>query len=198
MEIVREVLRNVVSQHIADILKKFGADPVLLNGIDSGVLRCRTLREYMGQPIDLGLVGEITSIETETINQACDRGQVPVIAPIAVDEAGRLHNINADSIAGEICAGVHAEKMVYLSDIPGILRNTDDPESLLSSLKQSDVEPMIENGIIHGGMIPKIRACLKSLESGSKKTHVIDGRLQHSLLLEIFTDKGVGTEIVAG
>ena len=198
IHIVKEVLRDQISNHIADILRKFGADPILLNGVDGRVIKCRRLSEHMGKPVDLGFVGEITSIDRDIVIKACELGKVPVIAPIGADETGQLYNINADVMAGELSAAINAEKMVYLSDIPGILRDLSNPESLMSTIKKSQIDPLIKDNVISGGMIPKIQSCLKSLDAGAKKTHIIDGRLQHSLLLEIFTDRGVGTEIIQG
>ncbi len=196
MKIVENVLRKQISKHIADILVKFGAKPILLNGLDGHIIRCKKKTHHLGQRVDLGLVGDITYVNANKITEACEKGFVPVIAPIALDSKGQPYNINADIMAGEVSAAINADKMVYLSDIPGILKDIKDPSSLISSLKKSEVENLIKNGTISGGMIPKIESCLKSMEAGSTKTHIIDGRLQHSLLLEIFTDKGIGTEIV--
>ncbi len=196
IKIVVEVLRDVISKSISKILKRLGAVPILFNGIDRSMIQCRKKTTHLGEAVDLGWVGEITEIHTDEITESCEWGKVPIIAPIGVDEAGNQYNINADSMAGELASEIGADKMVYLSDIPGILRDVNDPESLISSLKKHEVEALIKNNVISGGMIPKVESCLKSLEAGSRKTHIIDGRLQHSLLLEIFTDKGIGTEIV--
>ncbi len=198
IQVVKEVLRDEISHHIADILKNFGADPILLNGLDGGIIRCKKLNQHMGKNVDLGFVGDIVSVRRDIILKACEEGKIPVVAPIGVDDQGQLYNINADLMAGELSAAISAEKMVYLSDIPGILRDINNPESLMSSLKKSQIDELIAQAVISGGMIPKIQSCIKSMDAGAKKTHIIDGRLQHSLLLEIFTDRGVGTEIVQG
>lgn len=198
MQVVKEVLRDEISHHIADIVKKFGAESILLNGLDGGIIECKKLSRHMGKNVDLGFVGDIVSVRKDIILKACEEGKIPVVAPIGVDDQGQLYNINADLMAGELSAAIGAEKMVYLSDIPGILKDVNDPASLMSSLKKSQIEELIANGVISGGMIPKIQSCIKSMDAGAKKTHIIDGRLQHSLLLEIFTDRGVGTEIVQG
>ncbi|MBN2143155.1 MAG: acetylglutamate kinase [Candidatus Aureabacteria bacterium] len=196
MEIVQDVLRNEISKNIGDIISQFGAVPAYFNGRDTGTFFCARKTQFMGKEIDLGLVGDIVRVDTEGIVKACESEKVPVIAPIGVDEEGVLYNINADSMAGEMASALNAEKIVFLSDIPGILKDVNDPKSMISSLRKKDVDILIRQGVIHGGMIPKIDSCLKSLEAGARKTHIIDGRLSHSLLLEIFTDKGVGTEIV--
>lgn len=198
MQVVKEVLRDEISHHIADILKNFGAEPVLLNGLDGGIICCKKLNQHMGKNVDLGFVGDIVSVRKDIILKACEEGKIPVVAPIGADDHGQLYNINADLMAGELSAAISAEKMVYLSDIPGILKDINNPESLMSSLKKSKIDELIAQGVISGGMIPKIQSCIKSMDAGAKKTHIIDGRLQHSLLLEIFTDRGVGTEIVQG
>ncbi len=196
MKIVIEVLRDVISKNIAKILKHLGAVPTLFNGIDHNMIQCQKKTKHLNETVDLGWVGEIIKIRTDEIMEACEWGKVPVVAPIGADEQGNYYNINADSMAGELASEIGAYKMVYLSDIPGILRDVNDPTSLISSLKKSEVETLIKNKVISGGMIPKVESCLKSLEAGSRKTHIIDGRVQHSLLLEMFTDKGIGTEIV--
>ena len=198
IKVVKEVLRDEISHHIADILKKFGAEPILLNGLDGGIIQCKKMTRHMGKEVDLGFVGDIVSVNKDIILKACEEGKVPVVAPIGVDEHGQLYNINADLMAGELSATISAEKMVYLSDIPGILKDINNPESLMTTLKKSQIDELISGGVISGGMIPKIQSCIKSMDAGAKKTHIVDGRLQHSLLLEIFTDRGVGTEIVQG
>jgi acetylglutamate kinase len=196
MKIVLEVLRESISKNIAKILKRLGAVPMLFSGIDHNMIQCRKKNKHRGEAIDLGWVGEIIKIRTDEIMEACEWGKVPVVAPIGTDAQGNHYNINADSMAGELASEIGAYKMVYLSDIPGILRDVNDSESLISSLKKSEVETLIEKKVISGGMIPKVESCLKSLEAGSRKTHIIDGRVPHSLLLEMFTDKGIGTEII--
>jgi acetylglutamate kinase len=196
MDIVQDVLRNEISKNIGGILSRFGSVPAYFNGKDTGTFYCEKKTRFLGKEIDLGLVGDIVRVDTAGISAACETEKVPVIAPIGVDERGSLYNINADSMAGELASALNVEKIVFLSDIPGILKDINDPKSMISSLKKTDVDILIKQGVIHGGMIPKIDSCLKSLESGARKTHIIDGRLSHSLLLEIFTDKGVGTEIV--
>ncbi len=157
-----------------------------------------TLPGQDGRPIDLGRVGRVTRVDTPLIQDFCAAGVVPVIPSLAVDEAGAWLNVNADTAAAAVAAHLHAEKLVLLTDTPGILADRRDPGSLLSSLDPPRCQELIRRGVIDEGMIPKVEACLDSLRAGVRKTHIIDGRLRHSLLLEIYTDRGVGTEIALG
>jgi len=138
-------------------------------------------------------VGEIISVNPKSIKAVLDAGLIPVIAPIATDTNGGTWNVNADTAAGDLAAAIQAEKLVFLTDTPGLLRDKNDPESLIHRLHSKDVETLKQMGVISGGMVPKIDACLKALDFGVRRTHIIDGRVPHSLLLEIFTDKGLGT-----
>lgn len=149
-----------------------------------------------GKLIDLGWVGRVTRVDEGLIGDFCAAGVVPVIPSLAVDAAGRWLNVNADTAAAAVAAHLRAEKLVLLTDTPGILLDRNDAESLLTSLDAPRCQELIRTGVIDGGMIPKVEACLESLQAGVRKTHIIDGRLRHSLLLEIYTDRGVGTEIV--
>ena len=151
-----------------------------------------------GDVIDLGRVGRVTGVDTALIQDFCAAGVVPVIPSLAVDAAGGWLNVNADTAAAAVAAHLHAEKLVLLTDTPGILLDRKDPSSLLTSLDPPRCRELIERGVIDEGMIPKVEACLDSLRAGVRKTHIIDGRLRHSLLLEIYTDRGVGTEIALG
>ena len=149
-----------------------------------------------GQQIDLGRVGRVTRVDTDLIRDFCSAGIVPVIASVALDEAGGWLNVNADTAAAAVAANLRAEKLVLLTDTPGILLDRSRHESLLPSLDAARCRELIERRVIDEGMIPKVEACLESLRAGVGKTHLIDGRVRHSLLLEIYTDRGVGTEIV--
>jgi acetylglutamate kinase len=148
-----------------------------------------------GRPIDLGRVGRVTRVDSALVRDCCAAGIVPVIASLALDADGGWLNVNADTAAAAIAAHLGAEKLVLLTDTPGILRDRRDEASLIRSIDAADCQRLIRQGVIDAGMIPKVEACLESLDGGVKKTHIIDGRLRHSLLLEIFTDRGVGTEI---
>ena len=149
-----------------------------------------------GEPIDLGRVGQVTRVDAGLIQDFCAAGVVPVIPSLALDADGGWLNVNADTAAAAVAAQLQAEKLVFLTDTPGILRDRDDPASLIRSLDAAGCRDLIARGVIDEGMIPKVEACLDSLRAGVSKTHMIDGRLRHSLLLEIYTDRGVGTEIV--
>jgi acetylglutamate kinase len=147
-------------------------------------------------PIDLGHVGTVTRTDSRLLEDFCAGGVVPVIPSVALDEAGGWLNVNADTAAAAVAVHLGAEKVVFLSDTPGILRDRNDPTSLLPSLDAYDCQRLIHQGVIDSGMLPKVEACLDALRGGVKKTHMIDGRVRHSLLLEIYTDSGIGTEIV--
>ena len=149
-----------------------------------------------GRKLDVGFVGEVESINAEMLSTLCDSGTIPVIASVACDKTGGKLNVNADSVAGKVAAAVKAEKLVMVSDTHGIYRDVDDASSQVSSASESEVEQMVSEGIITSGMRPKVEACFTALNGGVKKAHIIDGRIEHSLLLEIYTDKGIGTQIV--
>jgi acetylglutamate kinase len=151
-----------------------------------------------GSPIDLGLVGRVTRVDNVLIQDLCAAGVVPVIPSLALDADGGWLNVNADTAASAVAAHLQAEKFVLLTDTPGILRNRVDADSLIRNLDAAGCADLIARGIIDEGMIPKVEACVDSLRAGVRKTHIIDGRLRHSLLLEIYTDRGVGTEIILG
>jgi acetylglutamate kinase len=155
-----------------------------------------TLAGPNGEPVDLGRVGTVSRIDADLIRDFCAAGVIPVIPCLAVDAEGKWLNVNADTAAAAVAAQLGAEKLVLLTDTPGILRDRKDPHSLIPSLSAAQVRALIQEKVIDEGMIPKVEACLDSLQGGVKKTHIIDGRLKHSLLLEIYTDRGVGTEIV--
>jgi acetylglutamate kinase len=172
-------------------------------GLHTGPLQCLygerlELPDAEGRPIDLGRVGQVTRVDCRLIQDFCKAGVVPVIPSLALDlDAGWL-NVNADTAASAVAAHLKAEKLVFLTDTPGILQDRKDDGSLVRHLDAAGCRDLIERGIIEEGMIPKVDACLESLRGGVHKTHMIDGRLRHSLLLEIYTDHGVGTEIVLG
>ncbi len=157
-----------------------------------------TARDAQGneQQLDLGFVGDVSGVDAERMMAVAAAGTVLVVPPIGQDEAGQLYNVNADTAAAAVAGGLGAEKIVFLSNVHGIMSDPDDPHSLLSTVAESDVEAMVAQGIITGGMLPKVAACVRALDAGVGKAHIIDGRLPHSLLLEIFTDKGIGTQIV--
>jgi acetylglutamate kinase len=147
--------------------------------------------------VDVGLVGEVVSIRLEQINESIEREVVPVISPIAQSEDGVVFNVNADLGAGALAGAVKASKMIYVSDVLGVMRDVRDPSSLIPTLKPDGIRQLTEDGIIEGGMIPKVQSALAAIDHGVSKVHLIDGRIPHALLLEIFTADGIGTEIVA-
>jgi len=143
----------------------------------------------------LGLVGEVDCINTDLLEMFLDNDYIPVISPVGIAKDGTSLNLNADTAAGEVASAIDAEKLIILTDVPGVLRDPNDPSSLIQKIKISEVPKLIEDGVISGGMIPKIETCVKAVENGVKSCHIIDGRKKHSLLLEIFTTDGIGTMI---
>lgn len=198
LAIVEHVLVHKTNTPICKTLSELGANPMGLHSLSSCVLVAEPLRlsNGDGRKLDLGLVGNVTEVNALLLKTLCAAGTIPVIAPVARDKSGGKLNVNADSAAGKVAAAVDAEKLVVLSDTHGILTDLKDPESRISSLDESQIKEMIANGVINAGMMPKVEACLIALEGGVKKTHIIDGRIEHSLLLEIYTEKGIGTQII--
>lgn len=198
LKIVMDVLQNEINADVVRQIKALDGQAVPLH---TGVLqvlfgRKITLPDDQGRPLDLGRVGTITWVNRPLIENFCRAGTVPVIPCIALDDQGMGLNINADTAAAAVAIHMQAEKLVLLTDTPGILRDRQDPGSLIHHTDAQQCLQMIGQGIIDSGMLPKVEACLDSLRAGVKKTHIIDGRVRHSLLLEIYTDVGVGTEIV--
>lgn len=151
-----------------------------------------------GNEIDLGYVGDVTEVKVKLIKKEISEGFIPVISPVAEGYDGKPYNVNADLVAGRVAIALRARRLVYMSDVPGLLANPADPESLISTLETSQVDDLKKRGVIDKGMRPKVQSAIRALEEGVQRVHFIDGRLAHSLLLEIFTDRGIGTEIVHG
>jgi acetylglutamate kinase len=198
LAIVLRVLLHEVNAPIVAQVRELGGRAV---GLHSGSLQSLfgerlTLPADDGGPIDLGHVGGVARVDGALIQDVCAAGVVPVIPSVALDEAGGWLNVNADTAAAAVASHLQAEKLVVLTDTPGILLDRSDPGSLLPSLDAAGCRDLIARRVIDAGMIPKVEACLESLRAGVRKTHMINGRLRHSLLLEIYTDRGVGTEIV--
>jgi acetylglutamate kinase len=198
LAIVEKVLATELNHELAATLEEYGGRAMSLNFLSTNVLFGERLMldGPDGEPLDLGHVGEVTRVDRLTIDNLTYAGQVPVIPSMAITADGQKLNVNADTAATAVAAAIGAEKLVVLSDIPGVLRDVNDPESLIPHLTAAEARRMIAAGTIAAGMIPKIEGCLETLEQGVKKIHVIDGRLRHSLLLEIYTTSGVGTELV--
>jgi acetylglutamate kinase len=197
VKIVEHTLNKVVNLDICEILQAKNARPLGIHG--NSILVCDKKEvEVNGEPVDVGFVGETHTVKTKIIKKALNDGYIPVISPIALDEDGRVHNTNADAAAGRVAAALRARRLVYLCDVPGLMRDINDPGSLMSTLKVDEVAELVKAGVISKGMIPKTDSAVAALKNGVHRVHFIDGEQPHSLLLEIFTDKGVGTEIVNG
>lgn len=195
--IVKKTLDEQVNPEVCALIAAAGAKAKGIPG--DAVLVCQKLGvDDDGQPIDLGYVGEVTEVKVKLIKKESSEGNLPVISPVAEGYDGKPYNVNADLVAGRVAAALHARRLVYMSDVPGVLANPQDPNSLISSLKASDVDELKKKGVIDKGMRPKIQSAIRALQDGVQRVHFVDGRMPHSLLLEIFTDKGIGTEIVHG
>lgn len=195
--VVERVLKHEVNPRIVKTLEKKGALAKSLHGNEIlHVTRKKGLDADTGEEIDWGFVGEPDEVDTKPITDLLDDGIIPVITPLGTGAEGKIHNVNADVAAAAVAKALRARKLAFLSDVPGLLRDPQDPNSIISSLKQHETNQLIKDGIISGGMLPKVSSGLTALEAGVRKVHMIDGRMQHSLLLEMFTDKGVGTEIL--
>ncbi|MCD6378404.1 MAG: acetylglutamate kinase [Planctomycetes bacterium] len=196
LTVVEHVLCNEINRQIVSQIERLGSEAMGLHTLASCVLFGEKMfLEENGKKIDLGMVGRITEVNVKLISLLCRSGTIPVIAPLARDKAGGKLNCNADSAAGEVAAALKADKFVVVSDVHGIRAVADDPNSRISQASEADIRKMIADGTITGGMLPKVQACLRALDGGVKRTHIIDGRFTHSLLLEIFTDEGIGTLI---
>ena len=198
LRIAEHTLVHKINTPICETLTELGCEPMGLHSLGSCALFAETLRlaGENGRKIDVGLVGQITEVNGQLLKKLCAEGTIPVIASVAKDRAGGKLNVNADSAAGKVAAEVVAEKLVVVSDTHGIRTDLNDPDSWVSSLNEAQIKEMIDAGIITEAMFPKVEACITALDAGVSKAHIIDGRIPHSLLLEIYTDKGIGTQIV--
>ncbi|MCA9230243.1 MAG: acetylglutamate kinase [Planctomycetales bacterium] len=201
LKIVERVLAGEVNEALAARMESFSgrAMPLNFSGTNNNVLfgQRLMLKDDAGQEIDLGLVGDVTRVDRATLDNLTYAGQVPVIPSMCETETGERLNVNADTAATAVAQAVGAEKLVFLSDVNGVRRDKNDPDSLIHTLTSAEARQLIDDGLIDAGMIPKVEACLDTLSKGVRKIHIIDGRLRHSLLLEIYTNQGVGTEIIA-
>ena len=201
MDIVEMVLGGLVNKEIVSLINSHGGKAVGMSGKDGELIRAKRKLVKRISPetgadtlIDLGLVGEVTSVNTHVLSSLEKEGFIPVISPIGVGSKGETLNINADYVAASIASTLKAEKFILLTDVPGIM---DKKNQIVSTFTKKQIKKFINDGTISGGMLPKVQACLKAIEGGVSKTHIVDGRIPHCLLLEIFTKKGIGTEIVA-
>jgi len=191
MEIVQMVLTGKLNKDIVGILLHKGGKAIGLSGVDSGLLRAKKTEK------DLGFVGEVTEVNPDILTTLLDQNFIPVVSTVALGEAGdeARYNINADTAAAKIAVALKAEKFVQLTNVPGILRNIDDPTTLIKRIERTAIGSLKATGVIAGGMIPKIDCCETALNGGVPRTHIIDGRVPHSLLIEMFSDRGIGTMI---
>ncbi len=198
LEIVATVLAGEISTSLARMIRELGGRAVPLSFLSCNCLVGEKLMlpDEKGQPLDLGFVGQVVAIDRQLIEQTCDAGIIPVIPSVAVDAQGQKYNVNADTAAAAVARYLGAEKLIFLSDVPGIFRNRHDPSTLLSNLTTQQCRELIADGTIDSGMIPKVEAAIDALAAGVKKVHIIDGREPHSILMEIYSNTGIGTEIV--
>ena len=191
MDVVEMVLVGRVNKQIVNGLNRLGARAVGLSGSDGSLVEARSWGDGSH-----GLVGDVARVNPDVLEPLLDRGYVPVISSVAANTEGIAHNINADTVAGELAAALQAEKLILLTDTPGILRDRESPESLIRQLKLSEARKLIAEGIVAGGMTPKTECCIRALAQGVSAAHIVDGRVPHALLLEVFTDAGIGTMVV--
>lgn len=189
--IIERSLR-VINRKIVAGLRALGAKAFGLSGRENDLIRVKKMRPGY----DLGFVGEVTSVDTTVIRRLIRDNIIPVVYPLGVGRDGNTYNVNADDVACEIAKALNAEKFVLLTNVPGILKDKDDPRTLYHSLRVPDVEKLVRKGVVAGGMIPKAEACMKVVRGGVRKAHILDADIPHALLLEMFTDRGIGTEIV--
>ncbi len=195
VEIVEMVLVGKINKEIVGLINYHGGKAVGLSGKDGSLLRARRRphRLASGEEVDIGLVGEVETVKPDLIRLLEDHGFVPVIAPVGVGAGGETYNINADLVAGDVAAALGAEKLIHLTDVQGIL---GDDGHLLSTLNRKEAERLMDDQVIDGGMLPKVESSVRALRGGTAKAHIIDGRVPHAILLELFTREGIGTEIV--
>ena len=200
MDIVEMVLGGLVNKEIVSLINNHGGKAVGLSGKDGGLIKAkkklikRSSAKGVDEIIDIGLVGEVTQVDPHIIISLEKEGFVPVISPVGVGPKGETLNINADYVAASVASALKAEKLILLTDVPGII---DKKDRIISTLKKQQIKKLVDDGTISGGMLPKVQACIKAIEGGVSKTHIIDGRVAHCMLLEIFTKEGIGTEIQA-
>lgn len=194
VDIAQMVLVGQINQEIVSMIQKLGGKAMGISGVDGGtILAQKKEMEVNGEEIDLGYVGEVEAINTDLINQAIEHDYIPVISPIGCGADGQIYNINADSAAGSIAASLQADKMFLLTDINGV---QDDNDNVISILDFAKAEDYKKKGVIRGGMIPKVDCCMDAIRGGVNSAHIVDGCLEHSMLLELFTDEGIGTMVV--
>ena len=199
MEIAQMVLLGKLNTEMVSLLNRFGGKGVGLSGKDAQLLMATKKPMQMAnsqgemEDVDLGCVGEIQSVTPDILNTLLGHGYIPVISPVASGENGETYNVNADTVAGKIAEALHADKLLLLTDVSGILRDVTDPDSLISTISREEVTTLVDQGVLTGGMLPKVECAVSALEGGVGSVHILDGRLSHAILLELFTDGGIGT-----
>ncbi|MFB3763737.1 MAG: acetylglutamate kinase [Methanotrichaceae archaeon] len=198
LEIARMVLLGNINAELVSMIGKYGGKGIGLSGQDGMFLKARKkapVKVKGKEPVDLGWVGEVENVDPEILMIMAGKGYIPVVSPIAVDNDGNNLNVNADTAAGAIAISLHAKKFFSITDVEGVRMNPDDPSSVISEFHISDFERLVQSGVIKGGMIPKVEACVRVVQGGVEKAHIIDGRKSHAILLELLTNEGVGTMI---
>ncbi len=190
VDIARMVLKGQVNPQVVAAINVHGNYAVGVSGVDGGLIRATKRDER------LGFVGDVTSVNPEVVERLLDDGFIPVVATIGSDETGQAFNINADTVAGEIAEALRAEKLIYMTDIAGLMEDPSDPASLIRQISVSGLDQHIADGVIAGGMIPKVASCQQAVRNGVQRAHILDGRIAHVLLLELFTDDGIGTMVM--
>ena len=197
MEIVQMVLAGKLNKNIASDIGRLGGKAIGLCGKDAELIKVKK-KPPLADGVDLGHVGDIVSINTALLNTLCESGYIPVISSVGTDEMGQSYNINADTAAAAVATALKAEKLIFLTDIDGVRENPEDPASLFPVLTVAHSRELIASGVISGGMIPKVTACTDAIEKGVRRVHIINGTIPHPIILEIFTDRGIGTMFEVG
>lgn len=192
VDVVQMVLAGKVNKNLVNLIQLQGGKAIGLSGLDGHLIEAEV------KDPQLGFVGEVTKVNTEPITDLLERGYIPVVSTVGCDDKGNVYNINADTAASRIAGALKAESLISLTDIEGILRDKDDPETLIKKIYVSDAPQLMNEGVISGGMIPKVECCIDAIRRGVKKVFIIDGRVPHSILIEILTDEGIGTMFVSG
>jgi acetylglutamate kinase len=193
MDVVQMVLTGSINKDIVSDLCSLGAKAIGLCGKDANLINAKKLENENGT--DYGFVGEVVNVNTKLLDLLTSDEYIPVIAPIGTDEKGNTYNINADTVAGEIAAALNAEKLIFLTDIDGIRSEANNPDSLIHVISEKEIKELINKGEIAGGMLPKVAGCIKALDNGVNRTHILNGLIEHPIILEIFTDSGIGTMV---
>ena len=192
MDIVQMVLAGKVNKNLVNLLQSKGGKAIGLCGVDGHMLKSKQVNEK------LGFAGEITDVDVSSILDVLEKGYIPVVSTVGFDEQGNTYNINADTAAARIAGELKAESLISMTDIVGLLKDKDDPKTLISKVYVSDAPKLVRDGVISGGMIPKVNCCIEAIRRGVKKVFIIDGRIPHSILIEVLTDAGIGTMFVSG